>query len=1687
MTVPTTLDTIDEGVSENYTISVGGVSAVGTITDDDAAPTIATVTADSQIEGTALVHSVTLSNASSVATTFAFTLGGGSATAGTDYTATPTFSNGVTLAAGVLTVPAGVTSFTVTVPTINDVLDEANETYNLTVGGVTGVGTIVDNDSSPVGNADNYNAVEGATTALATVLTNDTDADLDLLTVSIFATNNTGIGTQVANGSNTVTTALGGTVTMNANGTFSYIAPARNHAVVDTDGPDNDSFVYKANDGTNKSAWTTVTINITDTNPVANNDVDSVGIGGTVNGNVITGAGGVTADTLNVDSPHNLSGVVWTSGGAVVSNTLNVPTNVRTIVTSNGTLAIDLDDGSYTYTAGGPVKTVTNPTGTASFTSQGINLYAFDTVAPAEPYITAGNPASGINLANLNATSAARVRFQENLLEVDDGLGVEDAAQTSDSNRIENGEQLVISLGAATRSATVNLTNLLAGETATYEIYNAAGAIIGTGGTTAGVAGGVTNMNITAGVPFSYIVVRSTANGSHFRVDGISFTPEPSGTPDVFTYTLADNDGDSATATLTMNYDSTTTALNDVATVFEAGIQQLGAQNAGTFESQPSEIATGNILANDTGISTFTDIVNVNGILPVGGIITISDARGTMQIYTQTVGAFVKGDYVYTLTGKTTQGVNDTATFTYQLNNSATGENDNATLTLNIVDDVPIAESNVTEIAVVPQPVFNLFFMIDVSGSMTRAGASGDQRLVDANGNATITTSTAAEGATATMTGGTTFGSALFGTSTLAQTRDAVKAVISKYFDESTNVSVKLGIFSTGARTDNIAYTTKAAALAAVDALTNVAGGTNYSAGLTALQGMIGAVANPNDGVQRVAYFITDGVPSTAGAGNVFVGAAAAVSVTTDPTNPATSTGYQAFVNTNNIQSYGLAVGPAVPNTTALNGVHNVDADASDVQANPAGNGADKALVVSDISKLTQVLTSTVPEAFGGNIGGAGGGSSVRFGADGGYVQYIEVLLDSADPDTTPDTLVRFTYNIGTNQVSNNNNAIAGPTFTGSSVVLDISKGFTKGSLVFDFLSGDYTYVPQGSVAVGEEITIGFGVIDGDGDTATATNTIRIVDGKPIAVNDFETLVPNTGAANTKIFEGNVLNAEGTDGGGTQISGFRTGASGEDYVIDGADVTSIVFKGVTFNLTAPLVSGNILIGTTTYTREINADGELRIFNTAEIANELIFHRDGYYKYTPPAAQTAAPPQGALVTVSLLNNNVDATAKFVTLEGYTRTANLNNAADATVTFGANGAGVNSGTATDIDSLENLAIRFNRANYPQGVQNLVININAASLLGNNGNGGIGALQYTVYDIAGNLLGQFASDQEGNIAIPYSNVGAVFIQPNSSTLAGTGSVAGSAIIAGVNFNAVNVAATANVPDEVIQYTITDKDTLTSPDSSTASLTLHVVTNEFAGTAGNDTDTGLGVGIGALSTSSNDLISGLAGNDVLFGLAGSDVIRGGAGNDTIDGGADDDQLYGGGDNDTIIGGTGNDYLYGEAGSDNLQGGDGADKIYGGLGVDTIQGGIGDDLIVGGAGNDTLIGNAGADTFKWELADKGLKGSPALDTITDFNPAAFGAGGDVLDLRDILSGESHVGLDPGNLENYLHFEKIDVGGGIFNTIVHISSNGEFVSGFNAGKDVQRITLTSADLVGSFTNDQDIIQNLLTNQKLITD
>lgn len=178
---------------------------------------------------------------------------------------------------------------------------------------------------------------------------------------------------------------------------------------------------------------------------------------------------------------------------------------------------------------------------------------------------------------------------------------------------------------------------------------------------------------------------------------------------------------------------------------------------------------------------------------------------------------------------------------------------------------------------------------------------------------------------------------------------------------------------------------------------------------------------------------------------------------------------------------------------------------------------------------------------------------------------------------------------------------------------------------------------------------------------------------------------------------------------------------------------------------------------------------------------------------------------------------------------------------------------------------------------------------------------------------------------------------------------------------------------------------------------------------------------------------------------------------------------------NDTLTGTAGSDRLYGYSGDDILVAGDDNDLIRAGAGNDQLSGGNGTDILIGSAGNDILVGDAGSDIFRWEFADQGNVQKPAVDIIADFETRT---GGDLLDLRDLLQDEFHMGSDVGNLDNYLHFT---TSGG--NTIIDIKPTG------SGGNVTQEIVLYGVDLShsGALGSDALIIQNLLQNGKLLTD
>ena len=118
---------------------------------------------------TSAVFTVRLSAAAGWAVTVDYATSDGTATAPADYTAT----------AGTLSFAAGTTTGTITVPVIGDLLDEANETFLVSLsnpadallGDAQATGTIVDDDPAPVLSIDDASAAEGETGTTPAVFT----------------------------------------------------------------------------------------------------------------------------------------------------------------------------------------------------------------------------------------------------------------------------------------------------------------------------------------------------------------------------------------------------------------------------------------------------------------------------------------------------------------------------------------------------------------------------------------------------------------------------------------------------------------------------------------------------------------------------------------------------------------------------------------------------------------------------------------------------------------------------------------------------------------------------------------------------------------------------------------------------------------------------------------------------------------------------------------------------------------------------------------------------------------------------------------------------------------------------------------------------------------------------------------------------------------------------------------------------------------------------------------------------------------------------------------------------------------------------------------------------------------------------------------------------------------------------
>ena len=1061
--------------------------------------------------------------------------------------------------------------------------------------------------------------------------------------------------------------------------------------------------------------------------------------------------------------------------------------------------------------------------------------------------------------------------------------------------------------------------------------------------------------------------VSAVSSGTLIANANGTYTYTPTGTGNAtFTYTVTDDDGQTSTATVTIQ---TVAARDDLATINESALAD--GTGGGTT------VATGNVLTNDGGGTAINQIVyNGSTYTASGGYITINTANGQLVVDASGTGA---GNYTYTLLRNADNSAvaNDNSVVESFQYTSNTGVTANLRMTIN--DDQPAAFDRTVQVSEDAVPSYRLVLVLDVSGSMDIASAGGEVRNIADDGTVTIATR-------------------------LAMAKEAMASLVSEYFNQAQNVEITFITFANSATIINATpITDKETALSTILTLDG-SGGTNYESALDAVQSAFGTV---DASVQNTVYFISDGAPS--------------VSDTTGGiTDPVGASGYDDWLVANPaVDSYAVGVGTGIADASALNAIHNVDADGDGVK--------DGAIIVPDLNDLAGALLSTVPVAYGGNIISNSNLGNV-LGADGGYIQTLNLMLDT-NADGIPDTNVVFTYDPLADQISRSGSFPAGFPVAGDLLTLDTPQGFELGTLTFNFTTGAYTYFTSGAATEGDSFAMTFVARDGDGDVTPATTlTVEIADGKPVARSDVDTLL-----ARQTHMEGNVISGMGTDGGqalGGTLTSFAASGSGVDTAVDGAQVSNVTFKGQVYDLTS-----NASGSGAGYTWSVSA-GKLTWTATAG-GESLVFAETGFYDYTPPTAALPNPASGAVLTTSF-TSAANADDNGVVLTGYSRTGVVQTLSYSNPTNTTNdGVGVNGGSIgvslgggntnsanTQLDSLETLVVSFSQASHPNGVQGVSFVIaTAGSNLGSSG-GSVSSLTYSVFDVSGALLGRFYSYAEGTVTIPseYSNIGRIEIEANS---------AASARITNVSFADVvtNTSASAVAPTE-IAYTLTDTD----GDTSSATLTLRVMANN------------------------------------LFGDGADNSIVGTDANDRIDGGAGNDSISGGLGHDLVIGGAGNDLLYGN---------DGNDELRGGLGNDTLYGGVGNDVLSGGFGTDILTGGAGSDVFRWELADRGASGSVPIDTVVDFVDA-----GDKLDLRDLLLGETSLGGVTGNLTNYLHFTTSGS-----DTVIQVSSAGGFSGGFNAGAVDQTILVENVDLTvgGTLSSDQQIIQQLLLNNKLITD
>ncbi|WP_188834849.1 beta strand repeat-containing protein, partial [Pedobacter zeae] len=633
--------------TSNPSVTASTVPATVNITDNDTS--VATITAGTSGSENGPVNgsfTVTLSNPSSQPTTITYTLGG-TATEGSDYSAIVTKT---------ITIPAGQTTGTITIPVLTDNIVEGTETVVATLTASGNPTVTVSNTPATINITDN-------TTATVTVAATKDGAEPGTageftFTLSNVSTTDTqitySVGGTATSGSDY--TSIGTTVTIPAGQTSVRVSvPVLDDNIAE--GTETVILTMAAATSNPSVTASTVpaTVNITD------NDTSvatiTAGTSGSENGPV----NGTFTVTLSNPSSTDTQ-ITYTLGGtategsdysAIVTKTITIPAGQTTGTITIPVLTDNIVEGTETVVAtltasGNPTVTVSNTPATINITD---NTTATVTVAAtkdgAEPG-TAGEftfTLSNVSTTDTQITYSVTGTATSGSDYTSIGTTVTiPAGQTSvrvsvpvlDDNIAEGTETVILTMAAATSNPSITASTVPATVNITDNRAPVATAPAITTNEDTPVNGIITASD-PDGNPLTYTVTTPPAHGTLIvNPDGTyTYTPAPdyNGT-DTFTVTVSDGKGGTVTVTVpvTINPVNDAPVATAPAIITNKNTPVNGNITASDADGDPLTFtvttppAHGTVVVNPDGTYTYTPANNYSGTDVF--TVTVSDGKG---------------------------------------------------------------------------------------------------------------------------------------------------------------------------------------------------------------------------------------------------------------------------------------------------------------------------------------------------------------------------------------------------------------------------------------------------------------------------------------------------------------------------------------------------------------------------------------------------------------------------------------------------------------------------------------------------------------------------------------------------------------------------------------------------------------------------------------------------------------------------------------------------------------------------------------------------------------------------------------------------------------------------------------------------------------------------------------------------